>query len=60
MKPFMKLQPVVLVLAACAGCTHIPPDVAAELSAPDGQRPNNYATTTGQDKAETHPGVVAP
>jgi hypothetical protein len=34
--------PLVLALAAC---THMPADVAVELSAPDGQRPNNYAAT---------------
>ncbi len=32
-----------LVLAASSGCSiKVPPEVAAELTPPDGQRPNNY------------------
>lgn len=27
---------------ALAGCVHLPPDVAAELTPPDGDRPNHF------------------
>lgn len=41
--------PLVLALAAC---THMPADVASELSAPDGLRPNNFADTSTQAESE--------
>ncbi|MBT8122174.1 MAG: hypothetical protein KJO10_06550 [Gammaproteobacteria bacterium] len=37
---------------ALSGCTHMPADVAAELSAPDGQRPNHYAATPAPAESE--------
>ncbi|MFC1664092.1 hypothetical protein ACFL17_00505 [Pseudomonadota bacterium] len=38
------LYPIVLVMFLLStGCMRIPPEVKAELSSPDGIRPNNYA-----------------
>lgn len=46
-----------LILPAVSGCMSLPPDVAAELSAPDGARPNNYAPAAASpaDAAGTPP-----
>ncbi len=38
----------VLVVLALTGCMHLPADVAGELSAPDGVRPNNFARIDGE------------
>lgn len=40
-----------LTLFVMTGCMHLPAEVAEELSAPDGQRPNHYAVISGQDSA---------
>lgn len=60
MKLSTKLQLAALLFTVSTGCTHIPPDVAAELSAPDGKRPNNYATTAVQNETESTPELAAP
>lgn len=58
MKLTMKLQLGALFLAACTGCTYMPPDVAAELSPPDGKRPNHYATSEMPTETDTPAEVV--
>lgn len=56
----MKALLPVLVLLAMTGCMHLPAEVAEELSAPDGQRPNHYAVIDGQDTARTEQRVTLP
>ena len=60
MKLSIKLHLGTLFLAACTGCTHMPPDIAAELSPPDGKRPNHYATTPVPTETDTPAKVVTP
>lgn len=43
---------LVLCLAT-AGCMHLPPEVEAELSPPDGKRPNNYAAQDRNGQVDT-------
>ena len=43
----------VLTLFALTGCMHLPPEVAEELSPPDGRRPNHYAIIDGPAAADT-------
>lgn len=54
-----RLLPV-LLLPALAGCMRLPPDVAAELSAPDGRRPNNYALADGTPAADAGTPAASP
>lgn len=46
-----------LVALALTGCMHLPADVAAELSAPDGRRPNHFARVEAADTV--HSGVLS-
>lgn len=39
----MKLLTITLTVLTLTGCMRLPPEVAAELSAPDGLRPNHFA-----------------
>ena len=52
MKSLLRSLLPVLILVALTGCMHLPPEVAEELSAPDGRRPNHYAVIDGQSAAE--------
>jgi len=58
----LTLKPLLpaLMLLGAAGCMHLPADVAAELSAPDGRRPNNYAAPEGKPAAPARPQVQSP
>jgi len=49
-----------LILLALTGCAQLPPEVAAEMSAPDGQRPNHYAIIEKQGDAGTGPEAGSP
>ncbi|MGD2112476.1 MAG: hypothetical protein PVI50_03755 [Gammaproteobacteria bacterium] len=48
----MKLLLPAFVVLTMTGCMHLPPEVAAELSAPDGQRPNHYALVNSASAAD--------
>jgi hypothetical protein len=56
----MKSLLPVLVLLAMAGCMHLPAEVAEELSAPDGLRPNHYAVIDVQDATHNERSAESP
>jgi hypothetical protein len=41
-----------LLFAVLSGCVQLPPQVAAELTPPDGVRPNNYQLHSAGAKAK--------
>jgi len=49
-----------LVLLVATGCMQLPAEVAVEMSAPDGQRPNHYAVSEQQGRADARPAVESP
>ena len=56
MKPLLPA----LVLLAATGCMQLPAEVAVEMSAPDGQRPNHYAVSEQQDRTDAGPAAGSP
>ena len=56
MKPLLPA----LVLLVATGCMQLPAEVAVEMSAPDGQRPNHYAVSEQQDRTDAGPAAESP
>ncbi|MGB5540635.1 MAG: hypothetical protein WBO37_11135 [Gammaproteobacteria bacterium] len=56
MKPLL----TALVLLVATGCMQLPAEVAVEMSAPDGQRPNHYAISEQQGHADDVPAAGSP
>lgn len=43
---------LLLIAVLCSGCVQLPPEVVAELSSPDGKRPNNYENRISSKDAD--------